>query len=101
MEVKLTMGGAERYNLLKSSITAQADELKALSGRNNELEIYVRQQESKIGELSSSLATYSGNLSKAQSEAQLLRSEKALQKVCSYGVQLLSSADVVCALLVT
>ena len=76
-------GGSERYKLLQSSTAAQADELKALSGRNSELEIYVRQQESKIGELSSSLATYSGNLSKAQSEAQLLRSEKALQKVCS------------------
>jgi len=70
----------ERYKLLQSSTAAQADELKALTGRNNELENYVRQAESKIGDLSSALATHSGNLSKAQSEVQLLRSEKALQK---------------------
>ena len=77
----------ERYKLLQSSTASQAEELKTISGRNNELESYVRQAESKIGELSSSLATYSGNLSKAQSEAQLLRSEKNLQKV-SFGVSI-------------
>jgi hypothetical protein len=56
--------------------------LKAFATRNNQLEVSVRQAESRIGELSASLAAYSGNLTKAQNETQLLRSEKALQKVC-------------------
>ncbi|PVG00260.1 hypothetical protein CPB86DRAFT_844315 [Serendipita vermifera] len=70
----------ERYKLLQSNTAAQAEELKALATRNNQLEVSVRQAESRIGELSASLAAYSGNLTKAQNETQLLRSEKALQK---------------------
>ncbi|CAG7846542.1 Protein MLP1 homolog {ECO:0000303/PubMed:21784248} [Serendipita indica DSM 11827] len=70
----------ERYRLLQSTTTAQTEELKTLSARNNELQAHVRQAEIKIGELSSTLAEYSSTLAKAQSESQLLRNEKALQK---------------------
>jgi cell division protein FtsB len=72
----------ERYKLVQDNITAQANELKAIRERNSTLEIYIRQSEAKNGELSSTLATYSGNVAKVESEVQLLRSEKALQKVC-------------------
>jgi SMC interacting uncharacterized protein involved in chromosome segregation len=67
---------------VQDNITAHANELKALRERNSSLEIYVRQSEAKNGELSSTLATYSSNVAKVESEVHLLRSEKALQKVC-------------------
>lgn len=67
--------------------------MKAFATRNNQLEVSVRQAESRIGELSASLAAYSGNLTKAQNETQLLRSEKALQKVCLSVIYRFSSSN--------
>ena len=69
--------------MLQDSAAMQANELKALAGRNTNLEVYVRQSEAKNGELGASLATLSANANKMENEVQLLRSEKALQKVNS------------------
>ena len=81
LRAEATNSSPERHRLLQSTTTAQNEELKTLSARNNELQAHVRHAEIKIGELSSTLAEYSSTLAKAQSESQLLRNEKALQKV--------------------
>lgn len=79
---------------MQANITSQAEELKALRERNSGLEVYVRQSEAKNGELSATLAAYSGNVAKMESEAQLLRSEKALQKVRHCFIGLISVSNV-------
>ncbi|KAG8826812.1 hypothetical protein FRC19_007380 [Serendipita sp. 401] len=69
-----------RYEMLQSNTRAQSEESKMLASRNHELQSQIRRSEAKNGELTSTLMEYSSNLLKAQSEAQLLRNEKALQK---------------------
>ncbi|KAG8824295.1 hypothetical protein FRC17_009133 [Serendipita sp. 399] len=69
-----------RYELLQANSKGQSEESKMLISRTNDLQSQIRRAETKNGELTSTLMEYTSSLLKAQSEVQLLRNEKALQK---------------------
>lgn len=67
--------------LAKDANAGQAQEIMALTSRNRELQVLLRETESRISQVTGALAEKSAKMDALASEVNLLKSEKTIMKV--------------------